>query len=74
MTLWALVWRTNKNHDEHPPEFIWNAGLPVLFITRKSAREYVDSRYGYIRHREDLRNAPHGWRLPMPVRVRIVAE
>jgi hypothetical protein len=46
--------------------------MPVLFMTRSEARQWIDQKYGYIRSRKDLRTAPHWWRMPIPVKVRVV--
>jgi hypothetical protein len=45
--------------------------VPVIFRTRAEARAWVDKRYGYIRGRKDLYAAPHGWRMPSPIRVQL---
>jgi len=48
--------------------------LPALFRTRRECRDYIKEKYGYIKNREDLREEPHGWRLPRPVKVEIVIQ
>jgi hypothetical protein len=65
---WALVWRSQRKY------LIYDSmtGLPALFTTREAARRFCAERYGYIKHREDLRREPYGWRLPAPVRVQVV--
>lgn len=45
---------------------------PVMFTTRKECREWINKEYGYIRYRKDLRGYPHGWRVPQPVKLRIL--
>jgi hypothetical protein len=45
--------------------------LPALFRTRREARAWIEREYGYIRRRPDLRAEPHGWRMPVAVRVEI---
>lgn len=57
-----------------PFGLLWDNGLPLLFRTRKHARLWADSSYGYIRHRKDLRTDPHNWRLPKPVMVSVKLE
>lgn len=72
-TLWALQWRS-KNHLNGERRHIINENcLPKLFLTRREAREWRDKQYGYIRNRKDLRAEPHGWRLPVPIKV-VVTE
>lgn len=44
---------------------------PPLFRTRSGARAYIREQYEYIKHREDFRRQPHGWKLPRAVRVRM---
>lgn len=45
----------------------------TLFRTRAECRAYIERRFGYVRHRPDLRGRPHGWRMPEAVLVRVVA-
>lgn len=47
---------------------------PILFRTRREAREWIREQYGYIAKRADLRAEPHGWRTPKAVRVSIVVS
>lgn len=72
-----LIGRVTAPHgDGHP--IVQPAGdqTPlVTFATRQAARAFIRDRYGYIATRPDLRAEPHGWRLPIPVRIKItVAE
>jgi hypothetical protein len=47
----------------------------MVFATRREAREFIKSEYGYIATRQDLRHEPHGWKMPVAVPVVIsVAE
>jgi len=69
VSVWGLLWvqRGDKAHER----LIYEDCLPALFRTRKAARAYAERRYGYIRHRRDLRSPPHEWRMPRPVRVAV---
>ncbi len=67
--LWGLEWRSNNKLDAYYNHLIYEDCLPVIFKTRRQAREYRNKQYGYIRHRKDLRQEPHGWRLPVPIKV-----
>ena len=68
---WGAKWVQRVEFaSEH---LIFEDLMPALFLTRSDARKWIDKKYGYIRTREDLRNPPHCWRLPVPVRVRIEA-
>lgn len=66
---WGLLWRSRNRLDGLSEHLIFKDCLPVLFVTRREAREYADTQYGYIRLRDDLRNEPHGWMMPSVVRV-----
>jgi len=35
-----------------PSDVMWNLGNPLLFATRKQAREYANERFGYIKERK----------------------
>jgi hypothetical protein len=48
--------------------------VPVIFPTRREAREWIKAKYGYIAERPDLRAEPHGWRVPTAVRVDVLAK
>lgn len=71
---WALLWRSDNWLDGRREHLVYDERVPVLFRTRQEARDWRDERYGYIRERPDLRREPHGWRLPLPVKVRVVLE
>lgn len=67
---WGIRWHEYKS----PQYLMWNGVCPHLFRTRAEARAFIQERYGYIKHRPDLRRAPHNWRLPRPVRVLVRVE
>lgn len=50
----------------------WEQGKPLLFFSRREARDFIRQRYGYIARRKDLRAEPHGWRMPQAVKVEVV--
>lgn len=62
---WALLtpWK--------PFDVMWDNNVPLLFRTRKAARNYATASYGYIKERKDLRTEPHNWRMPRPVEVSV---
>jgi hypothetical protein len=66
---WALAWRSQR---EEYMLYDHMTCLPALFPTREAARRFRDEQYGYIKHRADLRREPHGWRLPIPIRVQVI--
>lgn len=70
MTAWGILWRSRSQ----PEHLVCRGSTPVLFPTRAQAGAWINRHYGYIRHRPDLRAAPHEWRMPRPVRVTIEIE
>ena len=79
MIRWAVLWRSKGGVDGDVERVQWGHGPsagepPVLFKTRKECREFIKTRYGYIAKRKDLRAYPHGWRMPQPVRVKLILE
>lgn len=72
MTLrWAVKWRSRNRLDGITEHFMWAGTVPLLFLTRREARDYIRNLYGYIKDRPDLRAEPHGWRLPRAVKVHV---
>lgn len=69
--LWGALWRSNSRLSGYRANLLNEDCLPALFRTRRAARDYIEKKYGYIRSRPDLRTEPHGWRMPIPVRVRV---
>jgi hypothetical protein len=67
---WSVLWRSRNQLDGDTQRLMHG----VVFNTRREARAYVSQKYGYIRHRPDLRRDPHGWRMPKVVRVIITME
>lgn len=72
-TLWAVLWQS-ENRLDGKRAHIMNGGdcLPVLFRSRRAARQYAAEHYGYIATRPDLRREPHGWKMPQAIKVRLV--
>lgn len=69
---WEVQWRSKNRLEGLTEHFIWDGARPLLFLTRREARAYIGSKWGYISTRPDLRAEPHGWRLPCPVRVEVI--
>jgi hypothetical protein len=69
--LWGLKWRQKNRKAGKKEHIMYNAGVPMLFTTRSQAKEYADQHYGYIKVRADLRAEPHGWKMPLPVKITI---
>jgi len=67
--LWGAEWYSKNRLDGVCRHLMWSDGLPTIFKTRKAAREWIKSEYGYLPRRADLRREPHGWRMPMPVKI-----
>lgn len=70
-TAWACFARSDNKLAGKRTYILRLGGFPVLFKTRAEARQHAKERYGYIRHRADLRREPHGWKAPLVVRVTI---
>ena len=74
---WGLLFRSNNKLDGYKEHLIrhWRSAEtlcncdPVLFKTRQQARDSRDQEYGYLRNRPDLKTEPHGWRMPLVVKV-----
>ncbi len=68
-TLWAAQWHSHNKLDGDHKHIIYENCVPQLFRTRREAREYINTKFGYIRTRPDLKTEPHGWRIPVAVKV-----
>ena len=68
---WGALWHSNNRLDGMREHLCFENCLPVLFVTRKQCRAWITKTHGYIKTRRDLRDEPHGWRMPRPVRVTI---
>lgn len=73
---WGVLWREGKESLDGAHERIMgDYPRPChCFTSRAQARAYIKERYGYIAARPDLRKAPYGWRMPIPVRVLITVR
>lgn len=68
---WGLLWRSDNRLDGSTRNIMGKAGVPFIFQTRREARAFAEEHYGYIRQRPDLKGEPHGWRMPLPIRISI---
>jgi hypothetical protein len=68
---WAPKWVSCNALDGPRQHIMFEAGFPLLFKTRAECRAFIKERWGYIATRRDLRVEPHGWRLPVAVRVKV---
>lgn len=66
--MYAIFWHSKNFLHGEKISLIYNNGIPLIFRTRKEAREYADKNYGYIKVRKDLREAPFGFRMPKIVK------
>ena len=65
---WAVVW----HQLGRPGHVMWNTPeSPMIYLTRRRAEAAMRASYRYIATRKDLRRAPHQWRLPRIVKVRV---
>ena len=75
MIRWAALWHEKNRLDGVTKHLLCEKCVPVLFRTRQECREWIESKYGYIREDSGLRGEPHGWRMPKAVKVSIeIAE
>jgi hypothetical protein len=68
---WGALWYSNNHLDGITRYIIYENYIPALFNTKREVMKFIKDRYGYIAKRKDLRDEPHGWRMPKPVRVKI---
>ena len=86
---WGILWRHRNRLDGYCEHLVWDhrSGVnpsgrtihPMIFATRKEAREYIKERYSYLCQenpdfRLDLKREPFGWLRPIPVKVFFVYQ
>lgn len=73
---WGALWRSNCKLDGKRSHLIHHqkSSLVALFKTRRKAKKFITLHYGYIKRRPDLRAEPHGWLMPIAVRVKIIPQ
>ena len=69
--MWGVMWYSRNKRDGVSEHLICQECVPVLFATRRLARQWILRNYGYIKLRKDLKAEPHGWRMPVPVKVKV---
>lgn len=72
MTLWAAQWHSRNKTEGDKKHICYENCMPVIFRTRAEARKWIELRYGFIKTRPDLKQEPHGWRLPRAIKVGII--
>jgi hypothetical protein len=68
-TAWSIKWVRDNKLEGRSVHF-----ASSLFSTRREARKYNNERFGYIRTRPDLKAEPHGWLMPVVVKVKVTIE
>ena len=76
---WAIKWRSKNKLDGDCSHLI---GFPQRFPANKSGyttmcfetRDYVNRLYSYIKGRKDLKEEPHGWKMPKVVKVSVTVK
>jgi hypothetical protein len=67
---WGILWRSRNRLNGRCEHLIYDGNCePILKKTRREARALINERYGYIKDRPDLRREPHGWKIPIPIKV-----
>ena len=70
----GALWRSENKLDGKREYIIREKAYPKLFRTRAECREWIKQGYGYIADRPDLQAEPHGWKMPIPVKVEIIIK
>ena len=73
-TAWAILDRSESRLDGTREHLLFLHYSPLLFRTRREARQYINIAYGYIAERPDLRAEPHGRKMPRAVKVSVTIE
>lgn len=69
---WGAMWHSKNRLDGLREHILFTDDCkPALFHTKAEAMSYIKLKYGYIAKRQDLREEPHGWRVPKPVKLKI---
>jgi hypothetical protein len=71
---WSALWRSNNKLHGKQESLIYRNRIVVLFRTRQEARNFINKEYGYIKQDAILMAEPHGWKIPIPIRVIIKRE
>ena len=66
---WGVLWKQENILDGEQEHLIYRNGVPIILQTRKEARAWINKNYGYIKERKDLQEEPHGWKMPIPVKL-----
>jgi hypothetical protein len=70
MERWGILWRSNNRLDGLREHLVHDGNCePILEKTRQEARALIKAKYGYIKDRPDLQREPHGWKMPIPIKV-----
>ena len=72
--LWGVLWRSKNRIDGGREHLMYRDCLPVLFQQRWEARNWIQENYGYLKTRKDLLSEPHGWKMPIPVKVKLIKQ
>ena len=82
-TAWAILWRNHAQTDGSPvfmgrhfsgaskcPDYL-SGYAKLAFGTRAQARAFIAEKFSYIRSRPDIQRPPHGWKMPVAVKVNV---
>jgi hypothetical protein len=83
-TGWGIQWHSKNLLDGRTEHLCGRAridGHPAIsgykimvFASRKDARDYLKTEFGYIAKRSDLKTEPHGWEVPRVVKVKVTVD
>lgn len=68
---WGVLWRYENKLDGKRSHLLHENGLPVVFRTRRRAIDHIKDKFGYLHMRPDLKAEPHGWKMPVPIKITI---
>ena len=71
MALWGILWRQENKLEGRRQYLLYRDRMPYLASTRMEARKIINFHWAYLNYRDDLRREPHGWKMPIPVKVRL---
>ena len=85
-TAWGVRWKSKNRIDgESRQHLIGSCGVSpipelrgctgaLMFATKRECIQHIKQKYGYIAKRKDLRDEPHGWRMPQATRIKITVR
>ncbi|MFH2141393.1 MAG: hypothetical protein ABIJ97_03145 [Bacteroidota bacterium] len=70
---WCTLNRSKNKLDGYREHIEMESCKPVLFHTKKEALKHIKENYQEYK-RNDLRAEPHGWLMPIPIKIKLTIE